>query len=103
MSKGVKSLIIQMFHTILVDRYNNPIATHGITRCMYTLDEYMITNIQHLYSQSDIDKIDSEFTMSYIQAHSMTLDTHHVLLFYVRNSARFILIDGQGREWEILN
>lgn len=40
--------------------------------------------------------------MSYLHAYSL-LESHHVMLFYVRNSERFILVDGQGYEWEIVN
>ena len=84
---------------MLLDKHQREILVHSITRCCNTKEDYMITSIQHIHTHLYNH---NEFTMAYIQAYTMKKDTHYVLLFYVRNSDRFVLIDGQGREWEVL-
>jgi len=85
------------------DRHGNPILLGGKTHCINKNNIYVIKNIQHVYTEPKLDNKTSEFTMSYLHAYSLTLESHHVMLFYVRNSERFILVDGQGYEWEIVN
>ncbi len=86
------------------DRHSNPILLGGKTYCIHKNNLsslYVIKNIQPVYTMPKCDDKTAEFTMSYIHAYSLTLESHHVMLFYVRNSERFVLVDGQGYEWEM--
>ena len=87
------------------DRHGNPILLGGNTHCINknNLNTYVIKNIQQVYTEPKLNEKMSEFTMSYIHAYSLTLESHHVMLFYIRNSERFVLVDGQGYEWEMDN
>ena len=87
------------------DRHGNLILLGENTHCIKknNLNAYVIKNIQKVYTEPKCDDKTAEFTMAYIQAYSRTLESHHVLLFYVRNSERFVLVDGQGYEWEMDN
>ena len=81
------------------DRHGNPISLGGNTHCMNKNSLYIIKNIQRVYTEPNLDSKSSEFTMSYLHAYSVTLESHHVMLFYVKNSERYVLVDGQGYEW----